>query len=117
MHLRSKIYVADADRIKGRRVDEKGARGVRIQLLVDRHQAATFLMRRFTIGSHGETPLHAHNWEHEVFVLKGRGMVTDGKAKHALRAGSVVYVPPNQIHQFKNARADRLMFLCLIPKR
>lgn len=117
MHVRSRLYVANADRIKSRRVDERGARKVRIQLLVDRRRAATFIMRRFTIEAGGETPLHAHKWEHEVFVLKGKGMVTDSKTKHVLRAGTVVYVPPNQIHQFKNTYDGRLVFLCLIPKR
>jgi len=98
------------------KVREKGAKRVWIQLLIDQRRAKNFIMRRFTIESGGETPLHAHRWEHEVFVLKGRGIVTTGKVKQGLRAGDVVYVPPHKIHQFKNTHVGHLMFLCLIPK-
>lgn len=114
--LRSRIYVANSDRTKKNKVREWGAKKVWIQLLIDRHRAATFIMRRFFIKPRGETPLHAHRWEHEVFILKGRGIVTDGRIKLGLRAGTVVYVPPNQRHQFRNTTNIQLVFLCLIPK-
>jgi len=116
MPLRSGIYVANADRTVRSKVREEGAKKVWIQLLIDRRRAKTFVMRRFTIGRRGETPLHTHKWEHEVFVLEGKGIVTNGKTKQVLRAGTVVYVSPNRIHQFKNTQAGRLVFLCLIPK-
>ena len=98
------------------RVKEEGAKRVWIQVLIDRHRAATFVMRRFLVKPGGETPLHSHHWEHEVFVLKGRGIVTDGMVKLGLKPGIVVYVPRNKRHQFKTVANSRLEFLCIIPK-
>jgi quercetin dioxygenase-like cupin family protein len=73
-------------------------------------------MRRFIVERGGETPLHTHEWEHEVYVLRGQGIVTDGKLKRKLSANTVVYIPPNEKHQFKNVGRSQLIFLCLIPK-
>jgi quercetin dioxygenase-like cupin family protein len=114
--LRSGLYVRGANSIKRKDVEEEGAKKVRIQLLINQHRAATFVMRRFFVGPQGETPLHTHRWEHEVYVLKGRGIVTDGKAKYKLGPGTVVYIPQNKKHQFRNTGNQQLVFLCIIPK-
>lgn len=112
----SGIYLANVDRVVRSRAKEEGAKKVWIQVLIDRYRAATFIMRRFIIKPGGETPLHAHRWEHEVFVLKGRGVITNGNVKLGLKPGNVVYVPPNRRHQFRNVAKGRLEFLCIIPK-
>ena len=41
--------------------------------------APNFVMRLFEMEPNGYSPLHAHAWEHEVFVLEGEGIVFDGK--------------------------------------
>jgi quercetin dioxygenase-like cupin family protein len=63
----------------------------------------------------GCSPLHTHPWEHEVFILEGEGSVFDGKTACALKAGDVVFVPPDELHQFRNRGKKTLKFLCLIP--
>ena len=35
--------------------------------------AVNFAMRIFELAPGGHTPLHAHEWEHEIFVHAGRG--------------------------------------------
>jgi quercetin dioxygenase-like cupin family protein len=72
-------------------------------------------MRQFEVAPGGHTPLHTHGYEHEVFVLEGRGVVLEGDREHPLCSGSVVYVPPKQVHQFRNTGDVALKFLCLIP--
>ena len=42
-------------------------------------------------------------------------MVLEGQEGHALRPGSVVFVPPQHQHQFQNTGSTPLKFLCLIP--
>ena len=51
----------------------------------------------------------------EVFVLEGEGMVLEGDRQHPLRTGDVVYVQPDEVHQFRNTGDEPLRFLCLIP--
>ena len=48
-------------------------------------------------------------------MLEGSGVVIEGDAPHALQAGDVVLVKPNEVHQFRNTGSGPLKFLCLIP--
>jgi quercetin dioxygenase-like cupin family protein len=77
--------------------------------------APNFAMRLFEISPRGFSPLHTHAWEHEIFVLEGNGSVFDGKNVGPFQANDVVFVPPNELHQFRNSGEAQLKFLCLIP--
>ena len=72
-------------------------------------------MRQFELAPGGHTPKHSHAYEHEVFVLEGSGVALEGDREHPIEQGNAVYVPPNQLHQFRNTGAGPLRFLCLIP--
>jgi len=37
--------------------------------------APNFCMRVFDVEPGSSTPSHAHDWEHEVFILAGKGVV------------------------------------------
>jgi quercetin dioxygenase-like cupin family protein len=78
--------------------------------------APVFNMRIFDVEPGAATPLHAHWWEHEVFILKGNGMVHTISGPRPIRAGSVVFVPGDQDHQFLNTGDDVLRFMCLVPQ-
>jgi mannose-6-phosphate isomerase-like protein (cupin superfamily) len=39
----------------------------------------------------------------------------EGDVEHRLRPGTVVFVPAEQRHQFRNTGSGPLKFLCLIP--
>ncbi|MEA1871304.1 MAG: cupin domain-containing protein [Candidatus Bipolaricaulota bacterium] len=77
--------------------------------------ARNFVMRLFTLGEGGCSPYHTHNWEHEVFILSGKGTVKSTSGNTPVSAGNFVYVPPNEEHQFLNAGLDPFEFLCLVP--
>lgn len=97
-------------------VDMEGSRGCHIRLLVSQRDGApTFAMRQFEVLPGGHTPKHFHDYEHEVFVLEGSGVAMEGDSEHALQAGDVVFVRPNEVHQFRNTGNAPLKFLCLIP--
>jgi quercetin dioxygenase-like cupin family protein len=72
-------------------------------------------MRLFTMRRGGCSPYHQHDWEHEVFVLKGRGVLRTEGGETPLSARTAVFVPPMEWHQFSNAGRGTLEFLCLIP--
>jgi len=87
-----------------------------VRILVGQdEQAPNFVMRQFEVAPGGHTPRHFHDYEHEVFVLEGTGTVVEGDSEHPLHPGDVVYVVPNDVHQFKNTGDVPLKFLCLIP--
>ena len=97
-------------------VQMEGARGCQVRWLLGPSDGTpNFAMREFEVAPEGFTPRHSHPYEHEVFVLEGEGVVFEGDHQHTLRAGDVVFVAPNEVHQFRNTGQTTLKFLCLVP--
>jgi len=97
-------------------VQMDGAERVRMRMLIGPEQGArTFHMRHFEVQPGGHTPHHQHDHEHEVLILKGRGLVSSELGDRPIKPGDVVWVPPNEMHQFQNTGGEPLEFLCLIP--
>jgi quercetin dioxygenase-like cupin family protein len=110
------MKVVHYEQVNAAPVAMEGAEGCTMRCLIgEPDRAPSFSMRQFEVAPGGHTPRHTHAYEHEVFVLEGTGVVLEGDIEHPLRAGSVVLVPPNQLHQFRNAGPGPLKFLCLIP--
>ncbi|MEM2110714.1 MAG: cupin domain-containing protein [Candidatus Bathyarchaeia archaeon] len=102
--------------VASEKVEESGAEGAFIRWLIKKEDGAkNFAMRYIEIEPKGQTPNHSHDWEHEIFVLEGKGLaVCDGVEKE-VTAGYAVFVPPNSEHCFKNIGDKNLCILCLIP--
>ena len=97
-------------------VTMEGARDCRVRWLIgEKDHAPNFAMRQFEVAPGGHTPKHFHDYEHEVYVLAGNGTLVDGDAERPLAAGDVVFVEPNDVHQFRNTGREPMRFLCLIP--
>ena len=97
-------------------VKEEGSQGVRIKWLLDKSVGTpTFMMRHFTLEPRGHTPYHKHEWEHEVYILDGEGAVKHEDTEYPVGPGDAIYVPPNQMHQFRSTASAPLTFLCLVP--
>lgn len=110
------MKVIHCEEIEAAPVEQSGAMHCRMRCLIGpADEAPSFSMRQFELAPGGCTPKHSHAYEHEVFILEGTGVVLEGEREHALRPGSVVFVPPNQLHQFCNPGPGPLKFLCLIP--
>jgi len=93
-----------------------GATGCKVRWLVDEQDGApTFALRQFEVAPGGFTPRHSHPYEHEVFVLEGEGEILEADLPRPLRPGTVVYVAPDELHQFRNTGPTPLKFLCLVP--
>ncbi len=94
-----------------------GAHGVALRVLIGREDGApNFAMRHYTVDPAGHTPLHRHNYEHEIFVLAGTGMVQSNDTYRGIRPGQAILVPANELHQIKNTGDIPLQFICLVPK-
>lgn len=95
---------------------EGGAIKTKVRWLITKEMGAkNFAMRLFEMEPSGYSHLHTHPWEHEVFILEGEGEVFDGKNGHHFASGGVVFIPPSELHQFRNKGTAILKFLCLIP--
>lgn len=77
--------------------------------------AKNFCMRVFEMAPEGSSAKHAHGYEHEVFVHAGKGAICSQGKWVSLKAGSVVFIPPNEEHQVKNIGEEPFIFVCLIP--
>ncbi len=84
-------------------------------LISKKDGAQNFAMRLFEVKPGGNSPLHQHEWEHEVFILEGEGELRGGLEARPLRPGDAVFVPADALHQFNNPGRKTLRFLCLIP--
>ena len=87
-----------------------------MQVMVGRADGApNFALRHFCVASGGHTPRHQHDYEHEVYVVEGEAKVESDGTFHRVRAGDVLFVPPNRVHQFVNDGTVPFRFLCLVP--
>lgn len=110
------MKIASYEQIEAAPVNADGAANCNMRCLIGPDDdAPSFSMRHFEIGPGGHTPKHAHAHEHEVFILEGEGVVVGGDREYPIRPGVAVFVPPNQMHQFRNTGSGTLKFLCLIP--
>jgi len=97
-------------------VQTEGANGVTIRWLISESDGApNFAMRLFEVKPGGQTPLHAHSWEHEVYILNGKGVVWKEGNEVEVQPGTAVFVPSDEKHCFRNTGKEKLQFLCLIP--
>ncbi len=77
--------------------------------------APNFCMRVFDVEPGSSTPAHSHPWEHEVFVLSGRGIVATELGERRIEKDSIVFVTPDEPHCFVNTGSEPLRFICVIP--
>jgi len=95
---------------------EEGVKDTKLRWLISKKDGAeNFAMRLFEIEPGGNTPLHQHDWEHEVFVVEGKGEARDKENRKPFKKGDIFFIPSMEWHQFVNTSDETLKFLCLIP--
>jgi quercetin dioxygenase-like cupin family protein len=95
---------------------DEGASKLKVRWLITKEMGApNFAMRLFEMEPKGNSPFHSHPWEHEVFILEGEGIVISEEGDKKFKTSDVVFVLPNEKHQFKNTGTKTLRFLCLVP--
>ncbi len=100
----------------GMPIEGEGIKGVSMKLLVGRDDdAPTFAMRHFAVEPGGYTPKHQHPWEHEVLIITGQGEVECNGEVQTIQGGDGLFIPSNDLHQFRNTSDTPLEFLCVVP--
>ncbi|MDD5646150.1 MAG: cupin domain-containing protein [Candidatus Bipolaricaulis sp.] len=111
------LTIDNTSRVAARVYDDASTvRGVEKRVLIGpKNGAPRFVMRHFRLTKGGHSPHHAHPWEHEVYILAGRGTVRFSGGSRPVGPGDFVYVPPMDEHEFANAADAPLEFLCVVP--
>lgn len=90
-------------------------KGGSFQVLIGADSAPNFAMRKFTIRSGGNMPLHTNTVEHEQYVLKGSARVRLGDEELVAKKDDVIYIPAGVAHSYDVLGDEDYEFLCLIP--
>lgn len=70
-------------------------------------------MRVFDLAPGAATPHHHHPWEHEVFIVRGSGVVKSEQGDRPFAPGDTVFIAGHETHCFVAATA--VQFVCVIP--
>ncbi|MHB1294195.1 MAG: cupin domain-containing protein [Anaerolineae bacterium] len=93
-----------------------GREGVQLRWVLGANVGApNFAMRVIEISAGTATEQHAHDWEHEVYVIEGQGSAWHADGETSLAPGDCVYVAPNEPHQFRNTGENPLRIVCVVP--
>ncbi|MDF1810030.1 MAG: cupin domain-containing protein [Phycisphaerales bacterium] len=95
-----------------------GVKGASMAVMIGRHNKAPhFALRSIAVEPGGNTPLHQHDYEHEVYVVSGKGQVLLEGDTHPIKTGDTILVPANELHQFTvpDNASEPFRFLCLVP--
>ncbi len=104
--------------VEAETVTAEGSRLATVRWLIGpSDEAPNFSMRRFELEPGGNTPLHVHPWEHEIYILEGEGSVRGGDETSRVRPGDVILVPAEEQHGVFADAGGPLAFLCLIPNK
>ena len=110
------MRIVRSDEVAPQPVEEAGAQGTTVRWLISGPEGApTFAMRVFEVAPGGNTPLHDHEWEHEVYILEGEAEVVSEAGAQSVSAGDAVLILPGERHQFRNRAGAAARFLCMIP--
>jgi quercetin dioxygenase-like cupin family protein len=82
-------------------------------LITHRDGAKNFSMRLITIPHGKSTPNHAHDYEHEIFVIEGKGEAELNGEIISADSDSFIFIPGGVKHTIR-AKSDMKM-ICVIP--
>jgi quercetin dioxygenase-like cupin family protein len=118
MHKEKSMKIKQYTDISATRFESDNVKGVAGRVVIGKKDGAdNFCMRVFEISPGGNTPKHAHDWEHEIFVHAGEGEVYSNGRWNPVKPGNVVFMPANEEHQIRNAGKELFAFVCLVPSK
>lgn len=79
--------------------------------------SAAFELRYFELEAGGYTTHERHEHVHVVVCIRGRGRARLGDDVHEVGFGDVVYVAPDEPHQFRNPYDEPFGFLCVVDQQ
>jgi len=93
-----------------------GTKGAGLRWLSDKDTSEFFFMRHVIIEEGGSIGLHDHPYEHQIYVIKGKGKFICGDEESELTEGCFALVPGDSIHGFANTGEGNLEVICCINR-
>ncbi|MDD5766179.1 MAG: cupin domain-containing protein [Candidatus Marinimicrobia bacterium] len=110
------MVIKTLDDIPKKGIEGVGVEAVSKQVLLSQSDGALhFTMRRFEIEPGGFSFYHTHDFEHEIYILAGEGVVRNDHSETPIHQDMVILVMPNEIHQIINRGQTNLTFICVVP--
>ena len=105
--------------LKSRPYDKGGAVGGSRQVVIGKRDGAfNFGMRYYEIAPGGQSLLRPPRTRPWRLRSQRRRPVDDGLGRCIeIGAGDIIYIPPNEQHQFENTGHEPFCFLCAVPPR
>lgn len=95
---------------------EPAQEGIGIRwLIAAKDGAPNFAMRVIEVEPGVTFAPHAHPWEHEIYALEGEGLLLGLGGERPLVPGQAIFVPPDELHGYRNTGDKTLKFICVIP--
>ncbi len=95
---------------------ESAGPGITIRWVIGRPEGApNFALRVIEFAPGAVFAPHRHPYEHEIFVLEGEGVAQGPEGEVAMQPGMALYIPPDEVHGYRNTGAVPLRFICVIP--
>ena len=109
--------VVSSDNIKSLQIEEEGAEKMSLQWLLpdDLERSPSYCTRKITLGAYGKTPRRTTSWEHQLYILKGRGELHEFGRTTSLNSGIAIQVRPCLSFEIINTSEDELVYLDVIP--
>ena len=90
--------------------------GIEKRVMIGPKQGApTFVMRIFDLPPGASSPYHTHDWEHEVFVLAGCGVVVADEGEISVQPEDAILIAPDERHCLRNTGQETFRFMCVVP--
>jgi quercetin dioxygenase-like cupin family protein len=61
------------------------------------------------------SPMHAHAWEHQAYILKGTCTLSCDGVNYHVREGDAVLVPPHSEHEWRSDNDETAGWLVFNP--
>ncbi len=97
------------------KIETEEAKAIKYSLISAKDGAPNFAMRLFILPKDGKTPFHSHDWEHEIYIIKGKVKLKGKDKTWELGEGHAIYVPPNELHGMENIGDEEARILCMVP--
>ena len=98
--------------------ESSDVKGATRRILIGWNEGARhFAMRYFEIPPGGRSAYDKHAHDHGVYILKGTARLQLENNTYDVAPGDVVYIAPNETHQFENTGGTSFGFLCVVPAR
>ena len=90
-------------------------RNIKLRWLIGKERGARhFAMRHVTIEPGKSPPAHMHPEDHQLFFLKGKGVVQSGSEETKVGRGTFVFIPGGTEHVVTNSGRGPLEFICCV---